>query len=44
MSPELLVPSMPGRVDLWKITGNAINPQLAARVLAALMEVKHDYR
>lgn len=29
---------LPGRVDLWRITGNAINPVLAAEVIAALGE------
>jgi hypothetical protein len=38
MSPHLLVPSFKGRTPLWKITGNAINPVLAAQVIAALMD------
>lgn len=33
-----LVDGLPGRVDLWRIGGNAIVPPLATQVLAALME------
>jgi DNA (cytosine-5)-methyltransferase 1 len=35
---RLLVDGLPGRVDLWRIGGNAIVPELAAQVLAALMD------
>lgn len=35
---RLLVDGVPGRVGLWRIAGNAIVPQLAAAVLAALRE------
>lgn len=38
-SGELLIPSFKGRTALWKIAGNAIVPELAAQVLAALKEV-----
>jgi hypothetical protein len=38
LSPALLVPSFKGRTPLWKITGNAINPVLAAEVIGALMD------
>ena len=36
---RLLVDGIPGRVGLWRLAGNAIVPQLAAEVLAALMDV-----
>ncbi len=36
---RLLVDGVPGRVDLWRIGGNAIVPQIAAEVLASLMDV-----
>lgn len=36
---RLLAPSIPGRVDLWRIAGNAINAALAAEVIRALMDV-----
>lgn len=35
---RLLVDGVPGRVDRWRIAGNAIVPELAAEVLKALME------
>ena len=35
---RLLVDGLPGRVDLWRIAGNAIVPELAAQFLAAIME------
>jgi len=38
-SLRLLVDGFPGRVDIWRIAGNAIVPQLAAEVLRALMDV-----
>jgi len=38
LGPDLLVDALPGRVDLWRIAGNAIVPVLAAEVLKALME------
>ena len=34
----LLVNGLPGRIDLWRIAGNAIVPQVAAEVIAAFME------
>lgn len=36
---RLLVDGMAGRAGLWRLAGNSIVPQLAAEVLAALMEV-----
>ena len=38
LSPDLLVDALPSRVDLWRITGNAIVPEIAASFLAAIME------
>lgn len=38
LSNSLLVPSFKGRTGAWKLAGNAIVPELAAQVLAALME------
>lgn len=35
---RFLVDGLPGRVDLWRIGGNAIVPVLAAEALAALLE------
>jgi hypothetical protein len=40
LSPALLVPSFKGRTPLWKITGNAINPVLAAEVIGALIDAQ----
>lgn len=37
---SLLVPSFPGRINAWKLAGNAINAILAAEVLAALLDVE----
>lgn len=34
-----LVNNLPGRVDAWRVAGNAIVPQVAAQVLGALMDV-----
>jgi hypothetical protein len=36
----LLVDGFPGRVDLWRIAGNAISPVLAAEVIAAFMDAE----
>jgi|HubBroStandDraft_1064217.scaffolds.fasta_scaffold12487_6 DNA (cytosine-5)-methyltransferase 1 len=33
-----LVDGLPGRVDLWRVGGNAISPVLAAEVIAAFLE------
>jgi hypothetical protein len=33
-----LVDGLPGRVDLWRVGGNAIVPILAAEVISAFME------
>lgn len=35
-----LVDGFPGRVDLWRICGNAISPVLAAEVIAAFLETE----
>jgi DNA (cytosine-5)-methyltransferase 1 len=35
-----LVDGLPGRVDLWRIGGNAISPVLAAEVLASFLETE----
>ena len=37
---RLLVDGLPGRVDLWRVGGNAIVPVLAAEVLSALLETE----
>jgi DNA (cytosine-5)-methyltransferase 1 len=37
-----LVNGLPGRVDLWRIGGNAIIPQLAAEVLKAYLETENQ--
>jgi len=34
----MLVHGMKGRIDMWRLIGNSIVPQLAAEVLKALME------
>jgi DNA (cytosine-5)-methyltransferase 1 len=39
---RLLVDGLPGRVDLWRIGGNAIVPQLAAEVLKAYLETENQ--
>lgn len=36
---RFLVDGLPGRVDLWRIGGNAIVPQAAAEVIGALMDL-----
>lgn len=36
---RFLVDGLPGRIDLWRLGGNAIVPQAAAEVLGALMDV-----
>jgi DNA (cytosine-5)-methyltransferase 1 len=36
----LLAHGVSGRVDLWRVAGNAIVPQVAAQVLASLREVR----
>ena len=41
---RLLVDGIPGRVDLWRIGGNAIVPEVAAQVIAALMDVLPEWR
>jgi DNA (cytosine-5)-methyltransferase 1 len=35
-----LVDGLPGRVDLWRVGGNAISPILAAEVIAAFLETE----
>jgi len=37
---RLLVDGIPGRVDLWRVAGNAIVVPLAAEVIGALMDVE----
>lgn len=37
-----LVDGLPGRVDLWRVGGNAISPVLAAEVIAAFLESEAD--
>ncbi|WP_421930091.1 DNA cytosine methyltransferase [Nitratireductor rhodophyticola] len=36
---RFLVDGLPGRVDLWRVGGNAIVPEAAAEVIAAFMDV-----
>lgn len=36
-----LVDGLRGRVDLWRVGGNAISPILAAEVIAAFLETEH---
>jgi len=40
-SLPFLVDGLPGRVDLWRIGGNAISPILAAEVIAAFLDAEH---
>lgn len=40
----LLVDGVPGRVDLWRIVGNAIVPVLAAEVIKAFLDAEADER
>lgn len=35
---RFLVDGLPGRVDLWRVGGNAIVPEAAAEVIAAYIE------
>lgn len=37
-----LVDGLPGRVDLWRVGGNAISPILAAEVIAAYLDAERD--
>lgn len=37
---RLLVDGLPGRVDLWRIAGNAISPILGAEVIKAFLETE----
>jgi hypothetical protein len=37
---SLLVPSAPGRIDAWRLAGNAIVPQLHAEAIRAFMETQ----
>jgi hypothetical protein len=37
---SFLVDGFPGRVDLWRVGGNAISPILAAEVIAAFLEAE----
>lgn len=37
-----LVDGLPGRVDLWRVGGNAISPILAAEVIAAFLDAEAD--
>lgn len=39
-SIRLLADGMAGRIDLWRIAGNSIVPQLAAEVIAAYLEAE----
>ena len=41
-SLPFLVDGLPGRVDLWRVGGNAISPILAAEVVAAFLETETD--
>lgn len=40
LSYDFLVPSFPGRVAAWRLTGNAIVPWLAAEVIAAFLDIE----
>lgn len=41
---RFLVDGLPGRVDLWRIGGNAIVPVLAAEVIAAFLDAEEELR
>jgi len=41
---RFLVDGLPGRVDLWRVGGNAIVPQAAVEAIGALMDVLDDRR
>jgi DNA (cytosine-5)-methyltransferase 1 len=41
---RLLVDELPGRVDLWRVGGNAIVPVLAAEVIGAFLDAEEDLR
>lgn len=38
----LLVDGLPGRVDLWRVAGNAISPVLAAEVIGAFLDTEGE--
>ncbi len=40
----MLVHGMPGRIAAWSLAGNAINPQLAAKIFAALLDAEDEAR
>ena len=39
---RLLVDGLVGRIDLWRLAGNSIVPQVAAQVLGALLEIQAE--
>lgn len=41
---RFLVDGLPGRVDLWRVGGNAIVPEAAREVIAALLDAEADER